>query len=585
MRHSVVGGERLVSAMELKLRVQELQWSCSNTNNWLYSVALFVGRLGSDEALTLSQLRQLVTSAIRFSVSRLGAVDTASASPRSSPVKQRPSRIASFSPVSSLRGADELRSEPASVGEGGQERQDDSVEGLLSGADPEQEQINVITSMLMMIPKPFVVASPSPGKRSGPSSPTKLSQTAEAKGLPKLRIPGQNSANSSALNSPEASDRPAPAATWKTRQSIKRSESAEEEAGLESKVTMEALEDALGSVNFNIADDVSIDVVATLVGQVESPSSAFQSKLKTLGTKPAESTNSPGNEVLARSLPANYKPIRSAFHSLAWSASHLIQKIDFALGSAESIYARDSEGVLLVLHRAAGNTIEEAEMNEKKQARKSIRKSAAAISKRKSIEGSEILSGGGNGAKDDAKAKLGALFSKRAPPSADEGDDPRAKLNALFSKPGGGGLKLGGPLGGNGGSGAAKGGSGPVWGTDIPFPPPIPTSWPPEPYTAESAEASAGADGAAMADGSGVITSTIVNADGTVVTIATPAPAGPPKPKLKQIYLVSLPSIEGTLWADEGEALISVSLRSSFILSYLGALICLLLLCLGGRVI
>lgn len=114
----------------------------------------------------------------------------------------------------------------------------------------------------------------------------------------------------------------------------------------------------------------------------------------------------------------------------------------------------------------------------------------------------------------------------------------------------------------NAGGGAAKPGSGPVWGTDIPIPPPIPTSWPPEPYTAEAAGGAPGAGGdasAAGAAGAAATTSTIVNADGTVVTISLPAAAAPAKAKLKQIYLVSLPAIEGTLWAETGEELISVS--------------------------
>jgi hypothetical protein len=102
-----------------------------------------------------------------------------------------------------------------------------------------------------------------------------------------------------------------------------------------------------------------------------------------------------------------------------------------------------------------------------------------------------------------------------------------------------------------------------VWATDVPLPPPLPTPWPPEPYTGEvAASAAEGASGAtAGADGApaGAV-STIVNADGTVVTITLPAAAPAPKAKLKQIYLVNLPAIENTLWADTGEELISVRL-------------------------
>jgi hypothetical protein len=119
------------------------------------------------------------------------------------------------------------------------------------------------------------------------------------------------------------------------------------------------------------------------------------------------------------------------------------------------------------------------------------------------------------------------------------------------------------------GGGAAKPGSGPVWGTDIPIPPPIPTTWPPEPYSAETGGGASGSGGdasaAAGAAGAATTTSTIVNADGTVVTISLPAAAAPAKAKLKQIYLVSLPAIEGTLWAETGEELISVSVFAHFV--------------------
>ena len=595
MRHSVVGGERLVSAMELKLRIQELQWSCSSTNNWLYSVALFVGRLGADEALTLVQLRQLVTSAIRFSVSRLGAVPVASSSSRNaSPVKDR---FGSFSPNSSFRNPSRTHLEASPLDRDNEI--DDFSSEPLSGVDPEQEQINVITSMLMMIPKPFVNTGHTPGKRSAPSSPTKASHaTAEQKEPPKLRIPGQssssNSNNNSALNSPAAGNHPS---TYLQRLSIKR-ETSSGDAQDESKVSVsiETLEDALGAVNIALSSEEVIPVQRL----VESPTK-FQSKLKALEAE------QDANAVLARSLPVNWKPIRSAYHSLAWSATHVIQKVDFALGSAERIYARDSEGVLLVLRRAAGDTIDEAEAQEKKLLRKSMRKSITAESKRKSIApGKDVTAAGATGGGDDPKAKLNALFGKRAPPggaeaakSSEDAGDPRAKLNALFSKqPGGGGglgLKLGGPPIAAGVSGAAKNGAGPVWDKDIPFPPPIPTSWPPEPYTADSA--AAGGD-ASAADGVGnengaMTVSTIVNADGTVVTISTPVPAGPPKPKLKQIYLVSLPSVEGTLWADEEEALISVSLKlvpprfyiSPFLLLFVWSIAFLFCICAAGGVI
>jgi hypothetical protein len=328
------------------------------------------------------------------------------------------------------------------------------VGGVLGGeADPEQEQIGVITSMLMMIPKPFQSAAVSPGKRSGPVSPNKVSQL--DRGVPKLRIPGQgalSSSSGSALNSPDAADRPAaPLPTWTLRQSIFRS------AAEKSRLSPDAdTEDA--PIDADHAEEKPED--QTEEEKAESPSK-FQSKLKAVDDEAVEAQvpSSP-----PRTLPENWKPVKSAYSSMAWTSCHHIESVDFAIGLAETIYARDTEGILLVLRRALGDTVEEARRNEeaaKKQARKSIRRSAltgTVPGKRKSIEAAAAAKTGGaasgsgeSGA--DPKAALNALFGKRAPPpsatassAGDEAGDPKAKLNALFSKqPGGGGLKLGGP--------------------------------------------------------------------------------------------------------------------------------------------
>ena len=109
--------------------------------------------------------------------------------------------------------------------------------------------------------------------------------------------------------------------------------------------------------------------------------------------------------------------------------------------------------------------------------------------------------------------------------------------------------------------GVASSSKGPVWGSEIPIPPPVPTCWPPLPYTPDAA-GSAGESAVDASLSAAVTTSTIVNADGTVVTITIPAAAPPPKPKLKQVYLVGLPSVEGTLWETAEEELIPVSALS-----------------------
>jgi hypothetical protein len=433
---STLGGERLVSVMELKLRVAELQWTCTNTSNWLYSVALFVGRLKTEDALTLRQVRLLVTNAIRFSDSKLNSVQRANGgSPDASPTRQRP--IAPHTPTSPSkfsRSMDDLSLRSPSIEDGA---------GVSEGVD--SEQVQVITSMLMMIPKPFLVPALSPSKRSEAASPVKTPQG--ERGLPKLRVytPGP-SGGRSALSSPSAAEHSSHPnsnmsshadSPWALRDPAEGSTEPLTPGAHESKVSAEGADKAhVSDAAGNQADNTG----------AESPSK-FQTKLKAAEGENASPT---------RALPENWKPLKSAYASMAWTSCHHIQSVDFAIGLAESVYARDKEGVLLVLRRALGDTVEEARRNEalaQKQARKSIRRSAAAAgssniagaTKRVSVK--PTAGAGGDGA--DPKAALNALFGKRAPPGAAPAEDasagdPKAKLNALFSKQGGG-LKLGGP--------------------------------------------------------------------------------------------------------------------------------------------
>jgi hypothetical protein len=438
---STLGGERLVSAMELKLRVAELQWTCTNTANWLYSVALFVGRLKTEDALTLRQVRLLVTNAIRFSDSKLNSVQRANGgSPDASPARQRPiTPHTPTSPAKFSRSMEDLSLRSPSTEDG---------PGVSEGVD--SEQVQVITSMLMMIPKPFLVPALSPSKRSEAASPVKTPQA--ERGLPKLRVytPGL-SGGRSALSSPAAAEHsPHPNSNmsshadspWALREPTEASTEPLTAGAHESKVSAEGADHAAASdAAGNPADNAG----------AESPSK-FQTKLKAVEGENASPT---------RALPENWKPLKSAYASMAWTSCHHIQSVDFAIGLAESVYARDKEGVLLVLRRALGDTVEEARRNEalaQKQARKSVRRSATTVgsnsagaTKRTSVKPTAGAGSAGAGAVDgaDPKAALNALFGKRAPPGAApvedaSAGDPKAKLNALFSKQGGG-LKLGGP--------------------------------------------------------------------------------------------------------------------------------------------
>jgi hypothetical protein len=84
---------------------------------------------------------------------------------------------------------------------------------------------------------------------------------------------------------------------------------------------------------------------------------------------------------------------------------------------------------------------------------------------------------------------------------------------------------------------------------ELPQPPPLPSCWPPVPYTGEAAKPVA----SVTSGGTGV-----TGDPGATPTLAEPEATGPPKPKMKQIFLTSLPTIEGTFWSEPQEILISV---------------------------
>lgn len=469
LTHNSLGGERLVSALELKLRINELQWTCTNTSNWLYSVALFVGRLSVDDALTLKQVRQLVASAIQFSVTRLSNVgsSTTTGTGTESSMQEIPGSPTT-SPSHTRTAATTSTGVPSSPSK--------ALSSLSLGdsQDPDQEQIHAITAMLMMIPKPFIptAAASSPSKRAAAGTtavvagtPTKASPlplSPAGRVLPKLRV----QTHSSTEDGSTSADNNSPYASGRDRDHFPRSPQLAWQFKLPTTTTAAAFDvhtvnnndnnntTTIEAQNQDQYDNITAEPekqsVAVLeletnnspekteTEETETPSK-FQSKL--IAT---ESDSSPTRSP----LPENWRPVKSAYASLAWTSCHHIQSVDFALGLAETIYARDTEGILLVLRRALGDSIEEAQRNEllllKQNQRKSLRKSSTSssnstktsISKRKSIE---------NNAGNDPKAALNALFGKRnsgaATPAGDdkEAGDPKAKLNALFSK------QLGGP--------------------------------------------------------------------------------------------------------------------------------------------
>ncbi len=131
----------------------------------------------------------------------------------------------------------------------------------------------------------------------------------------------------------------------------------------------------------------------------------------------------------------------------------------------------------------------------------------------------------GDGDKSDAKNALNALFGKRmggppppGGPAAKAADVPKPAEPTLNSK----------------------------FAPNPPRPPPLPTCWPPVPYTGEEAVPSKSEKGPPGSE------------DAKDAGEAPVDPNAPVKPKLKQVFLTSLNSIEGTFWAEPLESLIPV---------------------------
>ncbi len=211
----------------------------------------------------------------------------------------------------------------------------------------------------------------------------------------------------------------------------------------------------------------------------------------------------------------------------------------YCVGTQPFIFGRDKDGVLVLIKRATGQEMM-AVVNKKlfalgmfpwlvsnnlldrgKTAPAESKRSSVALTvanKRSSVVASSIMRGsvitsvGGGDDKSAGKANLLALFSKKGSVAG----TPEAAATK------------GGPTGG------------PNWAKDIPMPPPVPGCWPPVPYTGKSGGSGDNSQGPSGAN--------------------SPLPEGlggsgsdnpsydPSKPKLKQVYLVGLPSIAGTLW-------------------------------------
>lgn len=506
-----VNGERLISSLELKERTYQLQWNLAPTQSLQYSVYLFISRLGMDEALRVSQVKPLVSSAVNFSISRL-----ASTVVKTLDTNDAPHQI----------------------------QEESSIE--------QKQNIDALTTLLLISTKPSVLPTPpsspltSPlGSSKKPMNDFSLSQPTTPTMLPPpTRFPSQQSRTieeqsslwsvqlgEQSRDSPLQSPQPSPTGkkvTLPTQLSLSTvlehpGEDYEDNSSAKSTVNPGSVEsksqfaaksqqlserDAANLSDSHTPDDSSKSgeggsyrpkgarVVSPAIFPLDSPQRYAASWSRTQG----------------KNIPYN----------LPLSMNSLTNK---SKGESSLVYGRDLSGNLVLVRKASGTELRETvrlklllvglfpwlikNSLKVKSRNASIRRASRKASMKETNNGSPAPS---------AKANLMAFLGNRVNP-----------------------LSVGAPP-----PVSAKSNTGPNWAKDPPQPPPLPTTWPPKSYPDSGAESTDGERSvkgklgeAALGAGS-----------------KSKAPAGP---KMKQIYLEKLPSIEGTLWADASDQLIEPS--------------------------
>eukprot|EP01038_Epipyxis_sp_PR26KG_P006412 gene6412-8826_t len=71
--HRNVNGERIISSLELKDRVNDLDWNSADSHTPHYTASIFVGRLNDDDVHSFRQIKNLVTNAVNFSFANLSS--------------------------------------------------------------------------------------------------------------------------------------------------------------------------------------------------------------------------------------------------------------------------------------------------------------------------------------------------------------------------------------------------------------------------------------------------------------------------------------------------------------------------------
>ncbi len=245
------------------------------------------------------------------------------------------------------------------------------------------------------------------------------------------------------------------------------------------------------------------------------------------------------------------------------------------------MFGRDQDGVLVVIKKATGaelvaclktklfaiglfpwletNNIREREVAPAPTSAAKGGTARSSVVVGATNDGSPGSSGGGGVVVENKRSSVAASSITRGSVVASDANG-KANLLALFGKKN----SIAGAAAGKRSSVSAK--KGPKYATDIPLPPPVPTCWPPVPYTGVTGSGAAGGDSSGNPNSG---SSTPVG-DGSAAALGgSDNPSyDPSKPKLKQVYLVGLSSTANTLWEtnDTNDVDINVSVVNVLII-------------------
>eukprot|EP01034_Spumella_vulgaris_P022019 gene22019-28113_t len=566
-------GERLITTMELKDRVSELCWEKEDIHTLQYSVSMFVHRLSDEEVLLVPQLKSIVTNAVQFSLSRLG------------------SSLSPNAPSGSTSESDEVDSDP-----------DSPSSAIAATSAALKEKVSALVLMLLMPGKPVASEGSRPvstqlsintsSSKSGDLLSVAESKTPVASPAPRQPLVHAHSTNS--INSPTSENK------GHHSNSNNYSSSAVSAPNSASKFGSKVLSFRLDYT----ANDSSMHTPQRRQSNLNSKSPRQTQKDShqkgVTNANNGEDDEEEGDERFSY-RPKNIKPIspnlyRNRLVRQSSSPKSTEHRLSFSIGSSPHVFGRDQDGVLVVVKKATGEEILRCvqtrvlavglfpwlcdnSLRERGNSTASTGAAAAVVERRASNIRKSVLStaatarcsncarksvligsGGSGGAHPNVAADgvrssvvVGPVGSVRSsvavhvdPSAAAAGggdidkEQGKANLMALFGKKG----SVVGPADGKRASTVAVVSSGavsgPNWTKEIPRPPPVPTGWPPEPYTGGASGGGGAGGGSRDASGTSTPLGELVGAENTS--------HDPSKPKLKQLFLVGLAKVEGTLW-------------------------------------